>query len=85
MEQLAADKCSMNGTIEQIPGFAVNFLGGVRALTFEFSEVFIKMCKSFVCESFRSFMPFHSRQFNHLAFEASKISSEEGSISLYNF
>lgn len=28
--------------------------------------------KSFVCKSFRSFMPFHSQQFNHLTFHLSQ-------------
>lgn len=56
-----------------------------------FAALFMKMCKSFVCDSFRSFMPFHSRQFNHLTFSAKTIHQiffwcdfcrQKGSISL---
>lgn len=54
--------------------FFFSFLRTLHAhSTSQFQKIFIKMCKSFVCESFRSFMPFHSQQFNHLTFSSELI------------
>lgn len=39
--------------------------------------------KSFVCKSFRSFMPFHSQQFNHLTFHLSRFHTHSNTHSIF--